>query len=569
MPEVDRRQLLAGLGALTGVGALHTLRVPAQTAPVLGPFAWGVASFDPTTTSVLIWTRVLHSGGRPVEVSWTVAEDPELARPVASGSATATADRDHCVLVEATDLAPGRTFHYAFTTADGTRSVVGRTRTLPASPDRLRIGLVACGRFASGAFGVYRALAGREVDLVVHVGDYIYEDDLGGSRPHEPDHPCVDLADYRMRYRQHRADPDLQALHAAHPMVAVWDDHDVAANAWRDGASVHDDDRDGPWPERLAAAGRARDEWVPGRTEMVDGRLKAWRALPLGDLAELVVLDTRHWARDAPPESADQLDDSARPRTLLGADQAAFVAGRLERDDRAPWVFLANQVMLHPLRIPVPSAALADAVDRKGFIVDGSRAINPDQWDGYATARADLVRAVGTRGGVVALTGDVHSSWAWQGPAMDGRKPTMVEIVAPSATSETFAERVPAPASLVEVGLRATEPDLVHVEISSHGYVLVDCTEDRIQAEWWYVDPADAGTQRFGTARTADRVPPMFLEESDEPTEDRPLTADGAPVPTPDPADDGLPFPAPVLGLGAAAAAAVVGGAVALRRRRA
>jgi alkaline phosphatase D len=568
VPEVDRRRFLAGLGAATGAGALRTLRIPAQTAPAEGPFAWGVASFDPTTTSVLIWTRIVpETGSEPVTVRFTVAEDPDLARPVATGTLSASAERDHTVTFEVADLPSGRTFHYAFETLDGARSTVGRTRTLDPDPDRLRLGVVSCGRYASAAFGVYRALADRDVDLVLHVGDYIYEDDLGGSRPHQPDHPCTTLADYRTRHRQHRADPDLQALHAAHPMVAVWDDHDVAANAWRGGASVHDDDRDGPWLDRLVAAGRARDEWVPGRTTNApDGRLKAWRSLDLGHLAELVVLDTRHWGRDRQPTTAAELDDRARPRTMLGRDQAAFVSGRLERDDRPPWVFLANQVMLHPLRIPVPTDRLAAAVQRGGFILDGAHAVNPDQWDGYATAREDLLRSVGDRGGVVALTGDVHSSWAWQGPAMDGRKPTMVELVTPSATSETFADRVPAPSTIVEVGLRATEPDLSHVEISSHGYVLVDCTADRVQAEWWYVDPDDAATQRFATARTADREPPMFLDTVDEPTEDRAPGSSGTTSPRGSESDDGLPVPA--LGLGAAAAAAVVGGAVALRRRR-
>jgi alkaline phosphatase D len=531
-----------------------------------------VASFDPTSSSVLLWTRALPaSGSGPVTLRWTVSAHPDLSEPVRTG--TVATGVDHTATVDVDRLPAGGTWHYAFETDDGVRSPVGRTRTLDPSADHLRLALVCCSRFAAGGFAGYRALAARDVDLVVHVGDYIYEDGQADARPHVPPHRCVTEADYLTRYAQHRADPDLQALHAAHPMVAVWDDHEVAGNAWRDGAArlSHDPAADGPWATRLAHASRAYSAWVPGRTSTgADGRLKTWRTLDLGRLAELVVLDTRHWDRDRQPTSADQLDDAAAPRSLLGADQEAWVQGRLRREDRRPWTFLANQVMLHPLEIPVPTSSLAASVQRAGFLVRQSKAVNPDQWDGYATARSRLLSAVGDRGGVVALTGDVHSSWGWEGPAKDGDgDATMVELVAPSTTTASFVDRVPAPASLIELGLQATSPDLKYVEVTNHGYVLVDCTEDHLQAEWWFVDPSDPSTQRFGAGRRTSRRPPMRLAEVEDPTEDRPVdAATGAPV-EPD-HDDGVVggLSAPELGLGAAAAAAVVAGAVAIRRRR-
>jgi alkaline phosphatase D len=525
VPELDRRRFLAGAGAAAGATALRTLAVPARAAAAAEPpFGWGVASFDPTSSSVLLWTRAVPpSGDGPVALRWTVAEDEALTAVVASGSATASADHDHTTTVEVGDLPSGRTWFYAFATQDGARSAVGRTRTLDPDAERLRVGVVCCARYAAGGYAAYRALADRDVDLVLHVGDYIYEDGIAAKRAHVPDHRCTTLADYRARYAQGRADPDLQALHAAHPVVAVWDDHEVAGNAWRDGAASHDDARDGPWAERLAAASQAYAEWVPGRTTTGDGgRLRAWRALDLGRLAELVVLDTRHWGRDRQPRTADELDDRAAPRQLLGADQEAFATDRLRRAERRPWVLLANQVMLHPLRIPVPAPALGRAAQRSGFLVAGGEAINPDQWDGYATARDRLLDAVGERGGVVALTGDVHSSWAWEGPARNSaREPTMVELVAPSATTDSLATRIPAPASLIELGLVASSPDLSHVEVTSHGYLLVDVTEDQLQAEWWYVDPDDPATQHFDAGRSTPRQPPMLLAEASEPTADR------------------------------------------------
>jgi phosphodiesterase/alkaline phosphatase D-like protein len=576
VPEVDRRRFLAGIGAAAGAGALRTLGVPARAAAADAPFAWGVASFDPTASSVLLWTRVEPpAGAAAVELRWTLASDAALTSVVASGRADAEAAHDHTVRVAVDDLPPGRTWWYAFETTGGDRSTVGRTRTLDPASTRTRVAVVSCSRFASGGFAGYRAVAARDVDVVLHVGDYVYEDGQGGVRPHVPARRCTTLADYRARYAQHRADPDLQALHASHPVVAVWDDHEVAGNAWRDGAASHDDARDGPWAARLAAASQAYAEWVPGRTKVgTDGRLQTWRAQALSDRVELVVLDTRHWGRDRQPATAAELADASSPRQLLGRDQEAFVSSRLTGRERRPWVLLANQVMLHPLRIPVPTSSLAAAAQRGGFLVSGGRALNPDQWDGYPWARERLVRAVGTDGGVVALTGDVHSSWAWEGPARNGAdEPTMVELVTPSLTSESFAKRIPAPSSMIELGLVASEPDLSHVEVSSHGYLLLDLTEDRLQAEWWYVDPADPSTQRFDAGRAAPRTPPMLLTEASEPTADRDpdgsgprATAGASTGGSSSGDDDGVSLP--LVGAGALAAAAAVGGLVAVRSRR-
>ncbi len=575
MPEIDRRRFLAAAGALGVLPSTHRLALPGRGQAAPAPFSWGVASFDPTPDGVLLWTRAVPADGGPNRLTWTVAADPDLTEVVASGEVTTTDAADHCAVVTA-ELEPGRTWWYAFATADGARSPVGRTRTLPATGDRpIRLGVASCSRFASGGFAAYRALAERELDVVVHVGDYIYEDGRGGQRPHDPANPLVSVEHYRARYAQHRADPDLQALHARHPMVAVWDDHEVAGNAWRDGAAQHDDAVDGPWLDRLLAAGQAHEEWVPGRTRRgaADGRVQAWRHLSLGPSVELVVLDARTWGRDRQPRDGDEL--AADGRTMLGADQQAFLVERLQRPARPKWVVLANQVMLHPLRVPAPTEAIGAQLEDGGLLVDGATAVNPDQWDGYAQARDELVAAAGPDGGVVVLTGDVHSSWAWDGPAAAGQPPAMVEVVTPSITSEPFADRLPVPPALVESALRQLDDDLSYVELSSHGYVIVELQADQVQAEWWHVDPADPGSQRFATARLAPRAAPMRFTEVDEPRPD--------PVPTTTPAatattrttlapvsdapvgDEGLD---PTLAVGAAAVVAAAGGLVALRRRR-
>jgi hypothetical protein len=190
--------------------------------------------------------------------------------------------------------------------------------------------------------------------------------------------------------------------------------------------------------------------------------------------------------------------------------------------------------------------------------------VNPDQWDGYPRARDALLEAVGDRGGVVVLTGDVHSSWGWSGPARDGEDAAMVELVAPSVSSKTFAERISVPATLVEAGLQTIDRDLVHVELAQHGYVLVDCTSERVVGEWWQVDTA-TGAQELAAACSAAPEPPMRLRKEDEATQD-PTPDDAASAVPIDDVDDDPPWP--TIGLAAGGAVVAAGLAVALRRRR-
>lgn len=576
MAPLDRRGFLAGAGAAV---VAPRITLPSSRSAAVSPFGWGVASFDPTDDGVLLWTRVDPSHGA-ADLAWVVARDEALAEVVAAGEVEVGPGADHCATVEVTGLEPGGVWWYGFHTREGAASPVGRTRTMPTGQaERLRFGVVSCSRFAAGGFAAYRTLAEREVDLVVHLGDYIYEDGASGSRAHEPAEELRSLDQYRARYAQHRGDPDLQALHARHPMVAVWDDHEVAGNAWRDGAAGHDPATEGPWLDRLRAAGQAHAEWVPGRTEVgSDGRLRAWRSLALGELAELVVLDTRTWGRDQQPVSPGELTDaSGRARSLLGDDQARFVAERLARRgaDGTRWTVLANQVMLHPLRVPALGASSTAALEAAGFLVADGTGVNPDQWDGYPGARDELLAGLGDAGGVVVLTGDVHSSWAWEGPAGADGRPACVELITPSVSAAALAERLPFPAALAEVGLAGLDADLSYVELSSHGYLLVELTPKQVRGEWWHVDPDQAGPARFAAARVAPHDAPMHLTADDAPLPDPPpptTTATAAAPTTTAPSGpgegSGRAFPVPRVGLAAAALAAVAATAVALRRRR-
>lgn len=579
---LSRRRVVGGLGVLAATPVLGrpSPRSGAARAGAGGPFRWGVASFDPTADGVLLWSRVEPGDGGGVALRWVVAADADLADRVAEGEARADPETGHCATAEVTGLPAGGTWWYRFELADGSAaSPIGRTRTLPDGPvERWRVAAVSCSRYADGGFAAYRALAEREVDLVIHLGDYIYEDGAAGVRAHDPPEELRTLEQYRRRYAQHREDPDLQALHARHPMVAVWDDHELAGNAWREGAAAHDDDADGPWPARRAAATRAHGEWLPGRTRAsADGRAELWRSVAVGGLAEVLVLDTRSERDRAPRTSAEAADGT--DRRLLGPSQRAWLEERLTRPDRPPWVLLANQVMLHPLRVPVPSEALAAEVEAQGFLVVAGEALNPDQWDGYPAEREALLAAAGAAGGVVVLTGDVHSSWAWHGPGRDDAGgATMVELVTPSITSRSLGDRLPVPAAALEAALTAVAPDLAHVDLTRHGYLLVDLGPEEAQAEWWHVDPADPANQAFGAALRTPRATPMQLSLVDTPLSDPPPTtttststtsstagADGDPGRSSGDAGDGVGL---AIGGALAGLAAAAGAALALRRRR-
>lgn len=543
-------------------------------------FVHGVASGDPTTDRVVIWTRVSGvEGNDPVAVGWTVAADPELRDVVASGESQADAESDWTVHVDVEGLRPASTWWYAFE-ARGQRSDTGRTRTAsgPDDAEELRLGVVSCASYAAGFFGVYRRLAERDVDLVVHLGDYIYETDAGPAvREHAPSTEPVSLADYRLRHAQYKSDPDLQALHQRLPVAAIWDDHEVAANAWEAGASGHEPAIQGPWPERREAAMRAYLEWMPLRLPDPAQPRRIWRSLPLGANGELILIDTRHDGRDR--QIGSYLDDPAAAladpdRRIMSAEQESWLADQLRRVDR-PWRVVANQVVLSPLTFELPEP-LADLANRLGPVVAG-KVMNPDQWDGYPAARRRLLDVVGDDavGDVVVLTGDIHSSWAFDVPAAGeaGAAPVAVELVTPSVSSETFATIVGSDFELVAEGLSGIVDDqLSHVrwtEIRHHGYLVVSLTPERIQGDWWHVDAVD-------TSPTAEHLvaswvamagePRLFEAKAELGARARPLAPEPPGGPTEAPVIERIvSWPFGALGAGALA----FGGALlALRRRR-
>ena len=301
MADLDRRSFLALTAAAASVPLLPVRALAdARPDPALAPFLHGVASGDPLADRVVLWTRVTPD--RPpasIPVRFVVARDPELRDVVATGAAQATAERDHTVKVDVGGLSPRTTYYYAFV-ALGRRSAVGRTLTAPAAGqpvDRLRFAVATCAKYDVGFFNAYARIAEADVDAVLHCGDYLYEsktdsDVLPGREP-TPETEIVTLEEYRARHAQYKTDPDLQRMHQQHPMVATWDDHESSNDSWVDGASSHDPEREGPWPVRKAVAQRVYDEWMPIRLPVPGDPTRIYRSSAYGDLADLVVLDTR------------------------------------------------------------------------------------------------------------------------------------------------------------------------------------------------------------------------------------------------------------------------------------
>lgn len=509
-PGLRRRDVLRA-GGLAGAATLLAPALPSHAAAPA--FRHGVASGDPLPDRVILWTRVTPAAdatpgsgvGPDVMVRWQVATDAEFRDIVASGAVRTGPMRDHTVKVDAAGLAPSRWYFFRFAWGEQ-RSAIGRTRTAPAidvQPDRLRFGVVSCSNWQSGHFAAYRQLAERgDVDAVLHLGDYLYEygpGEYGSFRRHDPPHEMTTLSDYRRRHAQYKTDPQLQSLHAACPWIITWDDHETANDAWSGGAQNHTEGEEGTWVARRRQARQAYAEWMPIRFGS-GGRL--YRRLRFGTLAELTMLDLRSY-RSKQASTVGEADDA--DRTLVGADQLAFLRDSLTAED-VQWKLIGNPVIFSPLLLPpVPRVVGKPLADLTGLVPEDGVPFNVDQWDGYQHERRQLIRLLANQGvqNTVFLTGDIHTSWAFEVPVDAGLYPlsrtVATEFVVPSVTSDNIDELTGAPPRTVSVSVeqaaRTLNRHLKWVELDSHGYTVCDVRADRVQVDWYFLaNREDAGS---------------------------------------------------------------------------
>ena len=544
---IDRRGVLG----LLGLGATGACATVGEAVPSDAVFAHGVASGDPATDSVLLWTRVTTAAPR-LDVVWELASDERFGQIVARGRASTGGDRDHTVKVVAEGLRSGTDHWFRFIVGE-TVSPVGRTRTLPeaVSVEPVVLAVASCSLHPQGLFNAYDAIGRMEtLHAVVHLGDYIYEygaadDDYGMAngrrlnRIPEPAREITSLADYRARHAQYKADPDLQLAHARAPWIVVYDDHESANDSFDGGAENHQTE-EGDWATRKAAALKAWFEWMPVREPQAGQSLEeaTQRGFRFGRSASLHMLDTRLMARTkqldyatdffvagpdgqpVPDRAAFMAKLNAPDRRLLGDEQLAWI----ERDTREAveagcgWQLIGNQVVMARVKGPdlaamLPPAAIDAAVGRLPEAVQGrirqvlalfaqDVPFNLDAWDGYPAERERLYAALKRAGArPVVLAGDSHTFWVDRLKDAQGQD-VGVEFGTTGITSPSPVASLGLPEAQIAQVITAQNDEVEHVDFGPRGFVALTLTPDRLEARLIGVSTIEAKPYDTRTVRT-------------------------------------------------------------------
>ncbi|MFJ6668548.1 alkaline phosphatase D family protein [Streptomyces sp. NPDC091383] len=502
-----RRTVVKAVAATAVLAGPLAAALPARASGQAPAFLHGVASGDPLPDGILLWTRVTPapdatpgSGvGPDTAVSWVVATDKALTQVVSKGSTTATAASDHTVKADIRGLQPATDYWFRFSSG-GTDSPVARTRTAPAATadiSGLRFGVVTCANWEAGYFSSYRHLAARsDLDAWLHLGDYIYEYKTGEYaargkviRQHAPANEIITLADYRTRHGKYKTDADLQALHLKAPVIAIWDDHEFADNAWSGGAVNHTEGAEGTWTARKAAAKQAYFEWMPVRPA-IEGT--TYRRLRFGKLADLSLLDLRSFRSQQVSGTSGSVDDAGR--TITGRAQLDWLKAGLTASD-TKWRLVGNSVMIAPFVIGSLTADLLGPLAQLLDLPQGGIGINTDQWDGYTHDRRELLDHLTSNniGNTVFLTGDIHMSWANDVPVDAGTYPlsrsAATEFVITSMTSDNLDDIVKVPEGVVSAVaaplIEAANRHVHWVDTDRHGFGVLDITADRAQMDYY------------------------------------------------------------------------------------
>lgn len=596
-PELSRRRFLQSAVTTAGVASVpvaltgcfgdddnnssHVDQNPIDQNPVVEPvvptdvaFGYGIASGDPLADSVIVWTRAtpLSNSDTKAVVSYKVSRTAAMDDVVAEGIYETDASKDFTVKIDVTGLAADTEYFYQFGGANDVVTVVGKTRTLPVgSVDKVTMAVCSCSNFPSGLFNAYNEIAMSDADVVLHLGDYIYEygpntypsQDADGRQP-EPTEEIISLEQYRARYAQYRTDVNLQKAHANKPFICVWDDHEVANDTYDGGAENHNEG-EGNFADRSAAAFQAYHEWLPIRTG--DDRRQIYRRFDFGDLVRLHMLDTRVVARTEQLSYANYLTptgidatafaaDMARTdRTLLGADQHGWMAEGM-RTSSATWDVLGQQVLMGrmnvpaelllalaaltsatPDQLPAAQAAIGQALVELATIktrmlmgdptlTDAEKArvltvapYNLDAWDGYFVSREMVLTAAAAYDrNLVVLAGDTHNAWANNLYAADASgaikrdKPIGVEFATQSISSPGLEEYTgfggnATAQAQFEQAIQLLVDDLEYLNAANRGFMKVTFTAAEATAEWIYVSTITETSYTASVGRTLKTLP--------------------------------------------------------------
>ena len=530
-----------------------------------GSFDYGVASFDPTDSQIILWTRVTPATETAkVTLTYQLAIDSAFSTVVKTEMVDAAAADDFTVSIDISGLASNTKYFYRFTiTNTAIMSLIGETKTLPKGAElaEVKLAVCSCSNYPYGLFNVYGAMANSEADVVMHLGDYIYEYGQGqyGTNPttatlgraHLPANEIISLTDYRTRYKQYRSDPQLQLAHQKKPFICVWDDHELANDAYKAGAQNHNPG-EGDFSVRKANALKAYHEYIGVRTQ-VDAKI--YRTFAFGNILDLHMLDTRIIGRDKQlsyatySNSSGQLDAAAfqkdwlgPKRTILGSEQLGWLAGVIGAG-KATWQVLGQQVLMGKMFVPVEFLAsisrIVAEVDAQGSVSPATFAqfqtllltlsqikarslagdptltaqelariktvlpYNLDAWDGYPVER-EIVFGLAKSKKLIALSGDTHNSWYSDLTANDGSRAGR-EVATPSVSSpglEAYLGLNPAALAGFEQALALLIDDLQYLDASRRGYTLVNFSINRVVAEWRFVPTIATPTVATTTGHT-------------------------------------------------------------------
>lgn len=456
----------------------------------LKPFYHGVASGDPGQNSLLIWTKLtLDKSIDQAQIKWEVATDIEFKSIVQKGVATVGVETDFVLKTEVSNLKEGRKYFYRFN-HENVYSIIGEGKTLPSNPNNIQIAFGSCSNYEYGFFNAYRLMANNEeVDLFVHLGDYIYEYEAGGygdtsmHRINVPAHEIVSLDDYRTRYSLYRLDPDLRLAHQKKTFITTWDDHETADNSYDGGANNHQDSLEGDWWTRKNAATQAYFEWLP-ITDNKENRL--YRSFDLGGLLNLVILDTRIEGRDLQVDSMEAINYLDSSRTILGEEQYDWLHNELLKENT--WKIIGNQVPIGPMFFP-------DSIAKRKYM---------DGWDGYPVERERFLNFVkDSVENMIVVTGDYHRSFAFENDVV-GTKDTLdnssVEFVVTSISSPNDDEYYSDDLVKLYTNRRySNNPHLKYNDNVNHGYFVLDISKNQVLASFIYVDTVKELSKKKGS----------------------------------------------------------------------
>lgn len=547
--KISRRELiqksLFGFGALSLTAGVTGCNDSSdrETATLQVNFEHGVASGDPLQDRVILWTRLTPSeSSARLQVTWEIALDQQFKQIIKTDKVMTTAAYDFTVKVDAIGLKADQSYFYRFIFGDKV-SPIGQTKTLPSSTTKVSFAVCSCSYYPVGYFYVYREMAKQNVDVVIHLGDYIYEYGADGYakdeavRKLEADNntEIIKLNDYRKRYALYRKDKDLQTLHQRHPFIVIWDDHELANDAWREGAENHRPN-EGSFLDRKLAALQAYFEWMPIRP-VDEQHTKIYRQFDFGGLVNLMMLDTRIIARDQQLDYAEymtangldiarfQADLTNPARTLMGYTQRDWLIGKLQQST-ANWNVLGQQILMTKMLVPAellfalaeitsgkPStgtlekmnAQIAELITLKIRLQKGDPTLtaqekarvltvapyNLDAWDGYFAEREIVYAALAQlKKKVVVLAGDTHNAWSSNLYSKDGAF-VGVELATSSVSSPGLEKYLDIPLAQLqqfEFAFTTLIDELNYCNLNQRGYLVVQFDAVQVQSQWIYLD---------------------------------------------------------------------------------